>query len=563
VVAKGLATAIAECSGRSGRLEFPDPLMTLHAHRILALASVVAGLLAYRSLAFWDPDPNGQVRFQDWLFSPVDAIPQLYFALAAAFVYRRRNSFRRAMEASGAPARALAPLLVGSVLFVWGHYTAATDLLLISFVLVTLGTALLWFGTGFALEWSIPCVILAFAFPIPAALTNQVFYFLRIWTAEQVAALLTLVEYPVYHEGNVIYGANVVAHVIDSCSGLRAMEMLTLAAFVFVHWTPADRLRGWLLIALAPPIAYGFNLLRVCFIIPDPTSDLSATHTVQGWLAFFGALTLLVVIDRLLGRLLRGRAGTGSVPSPARGPLRPAADALALASSRAGAWSVALAALLASLLGVSIWMPEWRPADGEASAREVIFRGPSVELPLAMGDWKMGAEIPLDLDFIWTLRFAEYASRLYWLDGDSVDVFIGYGNRGDRSRSLLSPKNGLPGRGWEVENRSFARLDAWDTGVERIAARSGPRRILTYHWYEGLDTLAAETLRALFATDQSPLWRSQRPRVIRIGTSVGVGPLAEAEAEARLQAFAGALASALPDAVVSDPDAFVSDSGPN
>jgi hypothetical protein len=61
-----------------------------------------------------------------------------------------------------------------------------------------------------------------------------------------------------------------------------------------------------------------------------------------------------------------------------------------------------------------------------------------------------------------------------------------------------------------------------------------------------MDTVAREALRALFATDQSPLWRSQRPRVIRIGTRVGgVGALEEAEAERKLQAFAGALAPAL------------------
>ena len=57
--------------------------------------------------------------------------------------------------------------------------------------------------------------------------------------------------------------------------------------------------------------------------------------------------------------------------------------------------------------------------------------------------------------------------------------------------------------------------------------------------------MALEALRALFATDQSPLWRSQRPRVIRIGTRLGVGALEEAEADRRLEAFAGAIAKAL------------------
>jgi EpsI family protein len=519
--------------------------MTLQAHRVLAIVGVVAGILAHRSLVFWDPDPQRDASVEDWLFSSVDAIPQIFFAFAAALVYRRRKSFRSAMEGTGSPALALLPLSVGSALFVWGHYVAATDLLLASFVLLSMGVALLWFGSGFAAAWLIPCVILAFAFPIPAALTNQVFYSLRLWTADQVVALFTLVGFPVYREGNVIYGADVVAQVIDSCSGLRAIETLTLATFLFVHWTPANRLRGWLLIALAPPIAYAFNLLRVCLIIPDPTSDLSATHTTQGWLAFFGALAVVVLVDRLLGRLLPGRPHADSASSPARDHPQRMGDAVASASSKAGAWSVALAALLATLFGVSVGMPQWSAAEADAPAIPAPLPGLSVELPLEMDGWRMGRRLPMDYEFLWTLKFSQYANRPYRLEGATVDLFIGYGDRRDRNKSLLSPKNALPGRGWEVEGRSFARLDAMDQPVVRVVARSGTRRILTYHWYEGMDSVALEALRALFATDQSPLWRSQRPRVIRIGTRVGVGALEEAEAERKLEAFAGALDKAL------------------
>jgi EpsI family protein len=520
--------------------------MTLRAHRVLAIASLAAGALAYRSLACWNPDPHEQVRVQDWLFSPVDALPQMYFALAAVLVYRHRGSFRSAMGGAGSPALALLPLSLGSALFAWGHYVAATDLLLVSFALVSMGVALLWFGARFALEWSIPCVALAFAFPIPAVLTNQVFYYLRLWTADQSTALLTLVGFPAYHEGNVIYGPNVVAQVIDSCAGLRAMEMLTLAAFLFVQWSPAGRLRGWLLIALAPPIAYAFNLLRVSSIIPDPTSDLSATHTVQGWLAFFGAFTVLVLVDRLLGGLIPGRAGIAKRASAGRDHPQSAADAVAAASARAPGGAIAFAALFATLLGISIWAPHWRPAETDAPAPAKFVPGPSVALPLAMGEWKMGPMVPLDEDFIWRLRFPQYANRPYLLGGETVDLFIGYGDRADRTRSLLSPKNALPGRGWEVESRGFASLESWDARVERVVARSGSRRILTYHWYEEMDSVALEALRALFATDQSPLWRRQRPRVIRIGTEVGFGALGESDGDRRLRAFAGEFAKALP-----------------
>jgi EpsI family protein len=157
----------------------------------------------------------------------------------------------------------------------------------------------------------------------------------------------------------------------------------------------------------------------------------------------------------------------------------------------------------------------------------------------------MGRALPLDREFLWTLRFLQYENRPYRLDEATVDLFIGYGDRPDRNWSLLSPKNALPGRGWEVEDRSCVRLDVWDRSVARVVARSGPQRILTYHWYEGMGSVALEALRAGFAIDQSPLWRSQRPRVVRIGTRVGMGASEEAEADRRLQAFARAAATAL------------------
>ena len=519
--------------------------MTLQVYRALAIASIVVGILAYQSLAFWNPDPHGQVHFEDWLFSSDEALPQIYFAIAAALVYRNRKSFFRAMQGVGSPALAALPLLAGAALFVWGHYVAATDLLVPSFVLVSMGMALLWFGTGFAAVWAVPCLIFAFAYPIPAVLTNQIFYSLRLWTAGHVVELLTLVGFPAYHEANVIFGPDVVAQVIDSCSGLRAIEMLTLATILFVNWTPANRLRGWLLIALAPLIAYAFNLLRVCFIIPDPTSDLAATHTVQGWVAFFGALAVVVVVDRLLGRLLPERSHAQRVEPPARDHPQRVGDLVALASSRAGAWSIALAVLLATLFGISVSMPRWNPPATRDAAGTPLQIGGPIHLPIKMDGWRMGEGIPFDREYYWAMRFPQWANRPFRLGGAKVDLFVGYADRHDRSSSLLSPKNALPKRGWEVEDRSFARLESWDRQVKRVVARSGTQRILTYHWYEGMESVAMEALRAGFAIDQSPLSRNQIPRVIRIGAAVGAGVHDEAEADRTLQEFAAVLAKFL------------------
>ncbi len=136
----------------------------------------------------------------------------------------------------------------------------------------------------------------------------------------------------------------------------------------------------------------------------------------------------------------------------------------------------------------------------------------------------------------------------YWIyerDGDEVSVFIGYDHHRSRGHSLLSPKNAVPRRGWEIEERSSVSLESVEARVERVVARSGFAQVLTYHWYEGTDGLASETLRALLASDQSPFRRSQPARVIRVATALGSTPPARMEDEAKLRAFATLLVSAL------------------
>ena len=521
-----------------------DVSVNFRAHRFLQVTAIAVGSLAYWRLLFWSP-PQELKPLDAWFFLPTDPFPQAIFLLAAALVYRRREFLRSAMRFRGSPALAAVPLLAGSSLLVWGHYVDAMDLVLLSFMFVSIGVGLLWFGVRFARALAIPWVVLAFAFPAPAVVANQAFYVLRLWTAAHTTALLQFVGFPVLREGNVIFGTNVIAQVVDTCSGLRSMEILTLAAIFYVAWFPARRLRQVLLVVLAPAIAYLFNLFRVGAITVAPTSEFSAAHTAQGLAVFFGAISCLILVDRVLGHLLPSR------PQPDRAALRPKAERgsqreaspEAATDSSGGTRSsgrlggAALTVLAVAMLGVSIWTPRW-------SAPEAIHVAP-ITLPAELDGWMKGEKISLDRGFLWIVRFPRFDYRSYQRDGDEVSVFIGEDDRSKRGRSLLSRKNALPRRGFEVKERDSVVLEPIEARVERVVARSQSTQVLTYHWYEGTEGLVFETLRELFATDQSPLRRSQPARVIRVATALGSSPIARAEDEAKLRAFAASLAVAL------------------
>ena len=166
-------------------------------------------------------------------------------------------------------------------------------------------------------------------------------------------------------------------------------------------------------------------------------------------------------------------------------------------------------------------------------------------LPAEVDGWTKAQKADFDGGYLWTVRFRKFDYWNYERNGDEVSVFIGYDDHSCRLGSLFSRKNALPGRGWEVEERSSVSLESIEARVERVVARSESTQILTYHWYEGTDGLASEILRALLASDQSPFRRSKPARVIRVATALGSTPLARQEAETKLRAFAASLVTAL------------------
>ncbi len=146
--------------------------------------------------------------------------------------------------------------------------------------------------------------------------------------------------------------------------------------------------------------------------------------------------------------------------------------------------------------------------------------------------------------FFWTVSYSKHEYRVYERDGEELSVFVGYDNRMRRGRSLLSPKNALPGRGWDVVERSSVSLGSGGPRAERVVAQSVSGLTLSYHWYEGTERLARETVRNVLATDQSRFRRAQPAGVIRVTTELGPDPLEQSRDEAELREFATSLAIA-------------------
>ena len=81
----------------------------------------------------------------------------------------------------------------------------------------------------------------------------------------------------------------------------------------------------------------------------------------------------------------------------------------------------------------------------------------------------------------------QYLMRAYARDSSHFSLYIGYYKAQTQGKSIHSPKNCLPGAGWEpVESstRSLATGDRQVT-VNRYLLEKGGSRAVVYYWYQG------------------------------------------------------------------------------
>jgi EpsI family protein len=487
----------------------------------LVLALILTlGALVYRHLVFWDPRTHAAPAIEGWFFLAAETTPQIVFLVVAFLVYRRRQRLRAALESPGAPWVGTALLLGGSALYLWARHVGAVDLEAASLIPVALGAAHLLAGRTVAWLLAAPLALLIFAIPAPAVLMNQIMFSCQLWTARLAEWALGIIGIPTVREGLMLYLSDSTFRVIETCSGLRSIETLTLLAVAYVVFFSAPRIHAAVLIGSAPFIAFLLNGFRVTGLVLIPGADVQSMHILQGAGMFLVGVAGLCLLDWALLRRWPTRAASRAHTTRGADPAEPNA----WRPHRSRAW--ALLVLLTLLGAASLWMPVWTPPAGLGSR---LLPPKKLEGFAVRND----REDPL----LGAPRFTRISSTLYERAGTSVSLFLGYSNRLRRRASIISPKTELLGPEWTVESRESVELDAGSVQLQALLLRSGPRQVLAYHGYLGNDGLFRESLRAALALDQSPFRRGEGAQVIRLSTEISAAADGVREAHARLQAL--------------------------
>jgi EpsI family protein len=159
--------------------------------------------------------------------------------------------------------------------------------------------------------------------------------------------------------------------------------------------------------------------------------------------------------------------------------------------------SLILTAIVVFSLGLRVWL---------TAAPVIPPRQPLANFPRQLGNWQVAAEgsVPVRLEGV--LGADDYIMRAYSNGaGQTGDLFVAYYKSMGAGQGPHSPKNCLPGSGWEPIESGRVRLGTDAQGrplwVNRYVVEKDGRQALVLYWFrEHGRTIANEYLRLLYFT---------------------------------------------------------------
>ncbi len=482
------------------------------------LAALALAALAYAPLWRASLSVPSRYGFETALFRPAPMPALLVIAIAGWLAWRRRARLR-ALTASGSSALAAGWFAVAATASAWAALTQAAEILFASAAAMLLAFAAAARGRAAVRVLLLPALVLLLGLALPPPIEAELVWQLQRWAAAGAADLLNALGSEAAYAGLVLSSGGHEFQVIDGCSGLRGILILSLVAVIVRELFAAAGAREWLVLAVAPLLGHALNLVRIAWVAtsehPEDLAGFAGDHTPQG-LAVLGAGTAtLYALGWVLARTRRA--------ADVR-PTAPAAAALP--------WPT-LAIALAAIWAIAVGLPPFRPAPGAAA----------LGFPDAQGGWTGEAMAP-DPAFEGTLSPGQFVHRRYVKTGRdgrvrTVELFAA-AEAPVRTSHLFTSKLAAPGPPWWAKEQRTLSLQPLgrDALLTQAAYGFGPEHAVIYLWHQRDLGLARESLRALLALESSP-WRRARPRVVvrLVAPTPQGGPVAYDIAKRALDVF--------------------------
>lgn len=218
----------------------------------------------------------------------------------------------------------LKPSWWGAAVMLWGVTqgylgTLMAELFLqrTSVLISLVGLLLLIGGTRLIRVLLFPLLLLPFMIPIPAVIYSQLTFPLQLFASQVAESTLTLLNIPVFRDGNILHLASQDLSVAEACSGIRSLLSLTFLSLVYAYFFDRKVWMRWALLLGSIPLCILANSARVTLtgVLSEVDTKLAQGffHEAEGWIIFIADLVLLVGLHWAINRIYKWKKGGHAV----------------------------------------------------------------------------------------------------------------------------------------------------------------------------------------------------------------------------------------------------------
>ena len=174
-------------------------------------------------------------------------------------------------------------------------------------------------------------------------------------------------------------------------------------------------------------------------------------------------------------------------------------------------WRFGATVLLLGGTAYALRLASERPAD------KLVF--PLSSVPMRVDGWAGKDSPPLDQPTLDVLLPTSYLERTYFRGADRLELFISYYAQQRAGEAMHSPKNCLPGAGWEIWNYGSVRVpfEGQELTINRYSIQSSGERRVVMYWYQSKGrVIASEYLGKVLLIRDSILQGSTAGSIVRV-----------------------------------------------
>lgn len=463
--------------------------------------------------------------------------------IAAWIAWDRREAI---LGSLGRPATVgLAGVAIGAVVLILSEMTVSSLMIFQHLAMVfILGSLTLALG-GRNVFWVtlLPIAYLLFMVPPPYWAITQLSQQFQLWSSQLGVWMIELMGIPVFLSGNIIDLGDYKLQVAEACSGLRYLFPFLSLGFLAAYLFKAPLWQRAVVFLSTIPITILMNSFRIAVtgILVQAYGSSHAEgmiHFFEGWVVFVLCMILLFAVIAVLARF-NGVKGFGNLLALPAVNAKPSTSAWRENAFSRNAF-VAIAILLASGLFVHF---------GTTNVLRVPDRQDLENLPLEFAGWRNEPQDVSKATIDVIGADDHLITNLLSPKNEVFNLYIAYLNAQRHGHSWHSPRQCIPGGGWEITSHEIIPTTTDDGKTyhyNRIVIENRGARQLLYYWYDQRGRKVADeyVMKTLLVADAVRIRRTDGA-MIRIMT-----PVVDAEpiedADKRLLGFMKELEPKLP-----------------